>query len=626
MARVQRMLRVGCSFVIGFALVVPAAAAATVTPIRENDVISTVAGDGTFGFFGEFGDGGLALHAQLGETSAIARDAFGNLYIADNFNNVVRKVSPSGIITTVAGTGAQPPYQGPSAPVGDGGPGTSAPLAFPSGLATDAAGSLYIADDENGEVRKLSPEGTITAVAGHWSSVRAVGHCDGIQPSFRWHYAVGAAGGDWSAPSDPTYTTCPGNVYGPADVPGLGPETIDGVVKAWPGETLSAGYDFRFASATLVGVKVELAQVAFNVSCVSRATPSQSTLAVTMPDANLTLNSPSLWYPSAAPNSPATYEGSIVVPDLCDGGPVSLAQGGTFTASLSDASGYSGDGRPATAADLSPSSVAVDAVGDLFIADGSNNVVRMVPARTGVYYGQFMWAGDIYTIAGDGTLGVSDRSGPALQQELALGNGQIAVDDSGDLFIVEGGGVTVVEEYPSGYMRTFAGDLNLQSFAPSGDGGPATQAQLACPEGIAINALGDVLISDECFGDVREVAPDGIISPVVNGNLSFGYSGDGGPAIDAETVAPGSLAFDDAGNLFLADTGNYVVREVADSSWPWAPLRRSERGSSSAHTQHAVSAATRTVKRRLLAARRRSTRRLLARAAARKRQADSRGR
>lgn len=545
---------------IVFVLAAAASARAYVTPITGNDIITTVAGNGTYGYSG---DGGPATQAELGQSTGIAHDAFGDLFVADSLFNVVRRVGPNRIITTVAGTGAPPTYGGPTGPVGDGGAGTSATLGFPNGLATDRAGNLYVADTGDGEVRRLAPDGRITDVAGHWSSVRATGRCDGTTAQMRWHYAVGWGSGAWSAASS---WPCFSGVQ-------MGPQALDGNLTVWPGETVSAGYDIGYpANTALIGVKVSSPEVQFTVSCVSGATPSASTLTVSMPDASFTL-SDSAWYPTANPSSPAGYQGSVVVPDLCRGGPISLAQGGTFTAVTEDPEGDSGDGRPATAAAVYPTQIAVDGAGDLFISDAANNVIRMVPAQTGFYYGQFMWAGDIYTIAGDGTLGVTDSVMPARQAELALGNGQIAVDNAGDLYIVEGESVVVLEETPDGWLHPFAGNASLPNNTPSGDGGPATQAEIPGAEAVAVNALGDVLISDVFFDQVREVTPDGRITTVVNDNFVLnpntywgGYSGDGGPAIDAYTsFFDGYLAFDPAGNLYIDDDGNNVVREVADS-------------------------------------------------------------
>ena len=129
-----------------------------VRKVSTSGIITTVAGNGDFGFSG---DGGLATDAQLDlPPRGVAVDGAGNLFIADDGNNRVRKVSTSGIITTVAGNGT-PGFSG------DSGPATNAELSSPSGVAVDGAGNLFIADDGNNRVRKVSTSGIITTVAGN---------------------------------------------------------------------------------------------------------------------------------------------------------------------------------------------------------------------------------------------------------------------------------------------------------------------------------------------------------------------------------------------------------------------------------------------------------------------------
>ncbi len=128
----------------------------TVSGFSQSGNITTVAGTGVIGFFG---DHRPALSAQLNGPSGVAVDLLGNIYISDTYNNRVRKVDPSGIIITVAGTGVK-------GFGGDGGPATSALLAAPSGVALDAEGNLYIADRDNHCIRKVTTTGIIVSVAG----------------------------------------------------------------------------------------------------------------------------------------------------------------------------------------------------------------------------------------------------------------------------------------------------------------------------------------------------------------------------------------------------------------------------------------------------------------------------
>src|SRR6266705_630513 len=182
--------------------------------------------------------------------------------------------------------------------------------------------------------------------------------------------------------------------------------------------------------------------------------------------------------------------------------------------------GFSGDGGPATRAELnlleSVAGVAVDAAGNLLIADFGNNRVRVVAARTGTFYGQPMTAGDIYTVAGDGTKAFSGDGGPATSAELSLPEG-VAVDAAGNLLIAAVGnhrirmvaartGTFYGQPMTAGDIYTVAGD-GRQGF--SGDGGPATRAELNLLEsvaGVAVDAAGNLLIADFGNNRVRVVA------------------------------------------------------------------------------------------------------------------------
>ena len=217
-------------------------------------------------------------------------------------------------------------------------------------------------------------------------------------------------------------------------------------------------------------------------------------------------------------------------------------------------SGYSGDNGPATSAKLrDPQGVAVDAAGNVFIADDLNSVIREVNASTGI----------ITTVAGNGTSGYSGDNGPATSAELNGPDG-VAVDASGNLFIAEYGNSTVREvNAQTGIITTVAGN---GTSGYSGDNGPATSAKLSFPAGVAVDASGNLFIADYGNSTVREVnAQTGIITTVA-GNGTGGYSGDGGPATSAKLSGPKGVGVDAGGNVFIADYGNNVIREVNAST------------------------------------------------------------
>jgi secreted PhoX family phosphatase len=188
-----------------------------------------------------------------------------------------------------------------------------------------------------------------------------------------------------------------------------------------------------------------------------------------------------------------------------------MTAGDIYTVAGNGAVGFSGDGGPATSAKLNdPGGVAVDGAGNLLIADGGNGRIRLVAHKTGTFYGQAMTGGDIYTVAGGGTDGLGD-GGPASSAE--LGPAGVAVDGAGNLVIADDG---------NGRIRVVAASTGT--------------------------FYGQAMTG----GDIYTVA----------GNGTGGFSGDGGPATSAELSQLGGVAVDGAGNLLIADTYNHRIRVV----------------------------------------------------------------
>jgi len=245
-------------------------------------------------------------------------------------------------------------------------------------------------------------------------------------------------------------------------------------------------------------------------------------------------------------------------------------QGIITTFAGNGAVGFSGDGGPATSASLGDfawcnrfcGGVAVDKAGNLFIADPGNSRVRKVSPD-----------GIITTVAGDGTLGSSGDGGPAIRAQLDSPAG-VAVDGAGNLFIAESGRVRKVSS--DGIIHTVAGGGTLPG--SSADGGLATGAWLSFPVAVAVDEAGNLFIADPGWnfytGDagvgpaddrIRKVSPTGIITTLA-GIGEPGFSGDDGAAITAKLNGPGGLAVDGAGNVYVADVGNNVVRILRPTS------------------------------------------------------------
>jgi uncharacterized protein (TIGR03437 family) len=393
--------------------------------LAAGGILTRIAGTGQAGFSG---DGDSALAAQLNTPAGIAVARDGSIYIADSGNNRIRRVMTTGTMTTVAGSG-ETGYSG------DSGPAIAAKLASPVGVVLDSAGTLYIADSGNYSVRRVGLDGTITTIAGTGSYGKSPDHVPGAGAPLRGAVAIAI---DTS-----------GNLY----------------------------------------------------ICETGSAPS-----------------------------PHQLGSSAVLRKIAAGTGVltTIAGDGVTT--------YPNDGQPAVQVMLqSPASVAVDAAGNVYIAEQGLNRIRKVDT-----------AGIITTVAGQDAADLSLPSG-------------VAIDAAGGLYIADSGH-NRIREVPAGGLLTTTVAGNGLSTIP-GDGGPALGAQFLYPSAVGTDAQGNLYIADPTDNRVRMISSSGVITTVA-GTGFRGYSGDDGPASAANLNGPSSVAVDIAGNVVIADQGNRAVRKV----------------------------------------------------------------
>lgn len=447
--------------------------------------ITTIVGGG-------LGDGLPAQAASLAGPSALAVDAMGNIFIADAENHRVRKIDPSGTITTVVGTGVE----GFS---GDGGPPEMAQLRFPRGLAFDKDGNLLIADTGNNRIRrleKMEDKIVINTLAGSGPSGFAGdgGPAKDAQLNGPRGIAVDASG----------------NIF-IADTGNHRIRQIDGTLRI---STIAGDGTRGFAGDGEDATKARL------------NTPVAVAVSST---------------------------GDLYIADTANNRIRRVSAGKISTVAGTGFPIFSGDGGPATAAGLNaPLGLLFDSLGNLLIADSGNNRIRRVDA-----------VGVITTLAGSGVRGMGGDGQPALAAQFNA-PAALAFTPDGRLLIADLGNQRIRSLDAHALVRTEAG-------GGLGDGGPATAALLNLPYGLVSDSAGTLYIADTNNHRIRKVvalpASDGttLIISTVAGTGQSGFSGDGGPAVEAQLNFPRGLALDAQGNLYIADTNNHRIRRL-DSS------------------------------------------------------------
>ena len=498
------------------------------------------------GSAGNLGDGGPATQAALDFPSAVAVDTVGNLFIADTFNNRIRKVSAAtGFIETIAGNG----YNGFG---GDGGPATAATINDPSGVAVDGAGNVFISDSMNNRVREVvAATGNIITVAGNGSS--GFGGDGGNATDALLYDPVGIAvdgsGNLFIADSDNQSIREVVSATGViVTVAGSGPQGGISVANDAYGD---GGPATDAVLAYVQGVAVD------SVGNLFIADSDHNRIREVIHDTGTIIRVAGTGFPIVSlvngPFSMATDSaGNLFFANFYEHRVEELVKstGALLTVAGTGLPGYSGDGGAATDALLAqPSGVAIDADGNIFIADQVNQRIREVLKATG----------EIITVAGNGTNGFDGDGGAATDASISYPSG-LVVDTAGNLFFADNGNsrIRVVLAF-TGTIITVAGvgtDFHHQ------DGSLATETLFLFPCGEAIDGAGDLLIADSNNSRICKVNLATELVTTVAGNGYSGFAGDGGPATLASLSYCNGLSVDSAGNLFIADRDNNRIREV----------------------------------------------------------------
>ena len=514
--------------------------------------IRTVAGNGTYGFSG---DGGPATDAELDTPNGVFVDTSGNIFIADTGNSRIREVvAATGIIQTVAGNGTF----GFS---GDGGLATGAALYDPDGVYVDGSGNIFIADFWNNRVREVvATTGIIQTIAGSGSHgfVEGAPVCDG--------YLGSGDGG----PATDAHVCEPSSVFGDSSGNVFIAESSYSRIR----EVVAATGNIQTVAPAAVPYGVFVDNSGNIVIAATYSNQVFELLAATGATQAVAGNGTCCFGGDGGPAIGAQFNlrlgglsadrsGNILIADSSNNrirkvdaatGTIQTVAGSGFGSCggcFGLTGGFSGDSGPATSAELNaPKGVFIESSGNIFIADSGNARIREVVAATG----------NIQTIAGSGMPGFSGDGGPAANAQLDEPSG-VSLDTSGNIIIADDGEARIREVFATtGNIQTIAGNGTRGA---GGDGGPATSAALDSPAGVSVDGSGNILIADPAVSRIREVvAGTGIIQTVAGKGVSGGFSGDGGPATNAELGGSYGVFVDSAGNIFIADSFNNRVREV----------------------------------------------------------------
>ena len=490
-------------------------------------VVSTLAGQaGTNGS----NDGTNAL---LNFPAALTVDKNSNVYVADSGNFTIRTITPAGLVGTLAGLAGQ------SGSVDS--TNSAARFVCPCGIALDSNGFLYVTDGGNSTIRKITPGGSVSTLAGQRG---VTGNADGTNSGAQFNYPCGVA---VDAPGANIYVADSGNNTIRQVTPAGTVTTLAGLASGSYGSVDGTNSTARLLAAQ--GVAVDGAGNVYATdtgnNTVRKITPAGvvTTLAGQpgVAGASNGVNNAALfWRPTgvaldAATNLYIADSGNHTIRVVTPAGVVSTLAG------LAGNPGYY-DGTNGTARFANPAGVAVDAAGNVYVADFGNAVIRKITP-----------AGVVTTLAGMGlTLGSADGTNTAARFALPCA---VAVDGATNVYVADTGNHTIRVITPAGMVSTLAG-LALN---PGSANGVSNAARFYYPHGLALDAASNVFVADTFNGAIRKITPAGTVRTVAGSAGSLGVADDSGPA--AQFHYPYGIAVDSSSNLYVADAFNHSIRK-----------------------------------------------------------------
>ena len=445
----------------------------TIRKIAPGGNVTTLAGQaGTAG-----SADGPAAAAQFNNPFAVALDAAGNLFVADCYNYTIRKITPAGHVSTLAGLAET---QGSAD-----GKGSEARFYNPAGLAVGSSGTVYVADKANSTIRRITAAGKVTTLAG---KAGTIGGADGKGTDARFNNPSGLA------------LDSSGTLY----VADRGNSTIR---KISPHEVVStlAGIPGGSGSADGVGIAARFY----------------------LPNGAVA---------DAAGNVYVADEGNNTIRKITAAGKVSTLAGLAWAPGSADGWGHH-------ARFDHPEGLAVDAAGNVYVADEANDTIRKITP-----------AGVVSTLAGSpGAIGSDDGQGSAARFYFPA---SVAVDTLGYVYVADSGNNTIRKITPDGTVSTLAGAAGVWGSA----NGTGSAAQFGGPYGVAVDAVGNVYVADQGNNTIRKITAGGVVTTLAGTAGVWGIQDGTGPA--AQFEAPAGVAVDSAGNVYTIDFYGHTVRKI----------------------------------------------------------------
>lgn len=473
---------------------------------------------------------GTGAAARFDFPTGIAADSAGNVYVADFANSTIRKITPAGVVTTFAGTAGNRGYAD--------GTGAAAVFFSPAGVAIDSADNIYVTDTTKHVIRKITPAGVVTTLAGNAGSA---GNTDDTGPAARFNQPYGIA------------VDATDNVY----VADRNNHTIRKITPAGVVTTIagSAGNPGNADGAAITTARFNnpLGVALDSAGNVYVADDENQTIRK-ISGGTVTTFAGAAGSPGSADGTGAAARFSFpngVATDSADN--VYVGDAGNYTirkitpagavTTLAGSAGNFGDadGTGAGASFFNPTGVATDSAGNIFVADGSSSKIRKVTP-----------AGVVTTLAGP-TLAFGSADGTGAEARFSAPQG-VAADSAGNVYVADSSS-TIRKITPAGVVSTLAGTPGVSGSAD----GTGAAAEFAGLRGIATDGAGNVYVADSAH-TIRKITPAGVVTTLAGTAGVFGSADGTGPT--ASFGAPSGVATDSAGNIYVADTNNHTIRMI----------------------------------------------------------------